>query len=120
MAVYKKDTNEFIGEAGIIGHNHNANRCEVGYNLLLQYWNQGLLYLYNLLGKELPMGIFNRMKEPVFLKENSNAEVQLAHLRELEPLLNLEGKSKIRQDIKYLEYGIAGEKNVAFELSSPS
>jgi len=64
------------------------------------------------------MGIFNRMKEPVFLKENSNAELQLARLRELEPLLNLEGKSKIRQDIKYLEYGIAGEKNVAFELKN--
>lgn len=64
------------------------------------------------------MGIFNRMKEPVFLKENSNAEVQLARLQELEPLLNLEGKSKIRQDIKYLEYGIAGEKNVAFELKN--
>lgn len=28
-----------------------------------------LFYLYNLLGRELPMGIFNRMKEPVFLKE---------------------------------------------------
>ncbi len=64
------------------------------------------------------MGIFNKMKEPVFLKEDSNAELQLTHLRELEPLLNLEGKSKIRQDIKYLEYGIAGEKNVAFELKN--
>lgn len=41
MAVYKNDANEFIGEAGIIGHNPNANRCEVGYNLLPQYWNQG-------------------------------------------------------------------------------
>ncbi|MCB2340228.1 GNAT family N-acetyltransferase [Clostridium estertheticum] len=41
MALYKKDTNEFIGEAGIIGHNPNANRCEVGYNLLPQYWNHG-------------------------------------------------------------------------------
>lgn len=41
MALYKKDTNEFIGEAGIIGYNRHANRCEVGYNLLPQYWNQG-------------------------------------------------------------------------------
>ena len=41
MALYKKETNEFIGEGGIIGHNPNANRCEVGYNLLPQYWNQG-------------------------------------------------------------------------------
>lgn len=41
------------------------------------------------------MGIFDRMKEPVFLKEDSDADAQLAHLRELEPLLNLEGQSKI-------------------------
>lgn len=41
MALYKKDTNTFIGEAGIIGCNSNANRCEIGYNLLPQYWNQG-------------------------------------------------------------------------------
>jgi ribosomal-protein-alanine N-acetyltransferase len=40
-ALYKKDIKEFIGEAGIIGHNPEANRCEVGYNLLKQYWNCG-------------------------------------------------------------------------------
>lgn len=41
MALYKKDTREFIGEAGIIGYNLRANRCEIGYNLLPQYWNKG-------------------------------------------------------------------------------
>lgn len=41
LAVYKKDKNEFIGEAGIIEYNSNANRCTIGYNLLPQYWNQG-------------------------------------------------------------------------------
>jgi ribosomal-protein-alanine N-acetyltransferase len=41
MALYKKNTKEFIGEAGIIGCNPNANRCMVGYNLLPEYWNQG-------------------------------------------------------------------------------
>ncbi len=41
MALYKKDTNEYIGEAGIIGYNSNANRCVIGYNLLPQFWNQG-------------------------------------------------------------------------------
>lgn len=49
------------------------------------------------------MGLFNRMKEPIFLKENSNAEVQLEKLKALEPLLNPEGQSIIRQDIKYLD-----------------
>lgn len=41
MALHKKEGNEFIGEAGIIGCNPNANRCEIGYNLLPQYWMNG-------------------------------------------------------------------------------
>lgn len=41
MALYEKDTNEFIGEAGIISYNPYANRCAVGYNLLPKYWNKG-------------------------------------------------------------------------------
>lgn len=64
------------------------------------------------------MGLFNRMKEPVFLKESSNAERQLKKLKALEPLLNAEGQNIIKQDIKCLKYGIAGEKNIAFELKS--
>ncbi len=64
------------------------------------------------------MGLFNRMKEPIFLKENSNAEEQIERLKYLEPLLNPEGQAIIRQDIKCLEYGIAGEKNIAFELKN--
>lgn len=40
-ALYKKDTKEFIGEAGIIGYSSTANRCVVGYNLLPKYWNKG-------------------------------------------------------------------------------
>ncbi len=38
------------------------------------------------------MGLFDKMKEPVFLKESSNVEIQLEQLRKLEPLLNAEGK----------------------------
>jgi ribosomal-protein-alanine N-acetyltransferase len=41
MALYKKDTKEFIGEAGIIGYTPHANRCVLGYNLLPVYWNKG-------------------------------------------------------------------------------
>lgn len=40
-ALYKKDSKEFIGEAGIIGYVPHANRCVIGYNLLPQYWNHG-------------------------------------------------------------------------------
>lgn len=64
------------------------------------------------------LGLFSKLKEPVFLKENSNAEFQLNQLRELELKLNTEGQAMIRQDIKCLEYGIAGEKNIAFELKN--
>lgn len=64
------------------------------------------------------MGLFDKMKEPVFLKENSNAQVQLERLQALESQLNEEGQAILRQDIKCLEYGIVGEKNIAFELKN--
>lgn len=64
------------------------------------------------------MSIFTRMKDPVFLKENSDAEKQLEKLKELEPLLTKDGQTLIRQDIKNLEYGIAGERNIIFELKN--
>ena len=64
------------------------------------------------------MGLFNRIKEPVFLKENSNAEIQIKNLKILERLLNPEGQALIKQDIKCLEDGIVGEKNIAFELKN--
>lgn len=64
------------------------------------------------------MGLFNKMKEPVFLKEDGDAQAQLEKLKELEPKLNADGKEKIRQDIKCLEYGIQGENAIAFELKN--
>lgn len=64
------------------------------------------------------MGLFDKLNEPVFLKDSSDAELQLEKLKNLEPLLNTEGQILLRQDIKYLEYGIAGERNIAFELKN--
>lgn len=58
------------------------------------------------------------MKEPIFLKESSNAEIQLEKLKSMEPLLNPEGQTILKQDIKCLESGIYGEKNIAFELKN--
>lgn len=60
----------------------------------------------------------NSMKEPVFLRESNQLSKQIEKLKELEPLLNEEGKTLLRQDIKNLEYGIIGEKNIAFELKN--
>jgi len=64
------------------------------------------------------MGLFDKLKEPVFLKESSSAEQQIEQLKALEPKLNEDGKARLRQDIKLLEYGIIGEKNIAFELKN--
>lgn len=64
------------------------------------------------------MSFFNKMKEPVFLKESSDAQRQLTVLKALEPQLSQEGQKKIRQDIKYLEYGILGENQIAYELKN--
>lgn len=64
------------------------------------------------------MGFFDKLKEPVFLKEDSDAQRQLDVLKELEPRLNSEGKNKIQQDIRCLEYGIQGENQIAFELKN--
>lgn len=64
------------------------------------------------------MGFFTKMKEPVFLKEGSSLGERLERLKALEPMLNEEGKIKIRQDIRCLEAGIYGENNIAFELKN--
>lgn len=64
------------------------------------------------------MGFFNNMKEPVFLKESSNAKEQLKLLKDLEPHLNAEGIKILKQDIKNIEYGITGEKKIEFELKN--
>ena len=64
------------------------------------------------------MGFFDSWNEPIFLKESHSQEQQIEQLKALEPFLNEEGKRIIRQDIKYLEYGILGEKNIEFELKN--
>ncbi|MBD5544586.1 MAG: helicase [Lachnospiraceae bacterium] len=64
------------------------------------------------------MGLFSKLQNPVFLKEDSNAEKQVEKLRELYPSLNKEGQEKLEQDIRKLEYGIVGEKNIAYELKN--
>ena len=64
------------------------------------------------------MGLFDKMKEPIFLKESSDAQRQLEVLRALESKLTQEGREKLHQDIRFLEYGIQGENQIAFELKN--
>lgn len=40
-ALFLKEADVFIGEAGIIAYNPTANRCTIGYNLLPEFWSKG-------------------------------------------------------------------------------
>ncbi len=63
------------------------------------------------------MGLFDKIKEPIFLKDHSNAKEQLAQLEAFQT--NDEAIKKwIQKDIMLLKYGIAGEEKIAFELKN--
>lgn len=64
------------------------------------------------------MGLFTKKIGPVFLKETSDAEAFVEKMERLnlyaaEPL-----RDEIEKQIKLARYGIAGERNVAFELKN--
>ncbi|MDD4832789.1 MAG: GNAT family protein [Clostridia bacterium] len=40
-ALFSKSSGEYIGEAGILSCNTNADRCVIGYNLLPSFWGNG-------------------------------------------------------------------------------
>ena len=62
------------------------------------------------------MELFNKFRSTVFLKEDSDLERQLEELKNIRNKLS--DTEEIDKDIKLLEYGIAGEKNIAFELKN--
>jgi len=64
------------------------------------------------------MGLFDKLKEPVFLKETSSAKAQLEELKSFLATAPSDIKPKIEQDIKMLESGIYGEDNIIFELKN--
>ena len=64
------------------------------------------------------MGLFDRLREPIVLKEESDAKKQLEQLKLLLPQAKGEIKAQIEQDIKYLQYGIYGEDALMFELKN--
>ena len=39
-ALFEKETDMFVGEAGILSFNRTANRCVIGYNLLPDFWEK--------------------------------------------------------------------------------
>ena len=62
------------------------------------------------------MELFSRFRDTVFLKEDSDLEKQLNELKKIRD--KLQNTDEIDKDIKLLEYGIAGEKEIAFELKN--
>lgn len=64
------------------------------------------------------MGLWDKMREPVFLKESSDAQKQIQMLEGLAPCLNAQGQEMLRQDIRALEYGLQGERQIAYELKN--
>ena len=62
------------------------------------------------------MELLNKFRNTVFLKEDSDLEKQLEELKNIRAKLG--NTDKIDKDIKLLEYGIAGEKEIAFELKN--
>jgi hypothetical protein len=64
------------------------------------------------------MGFFDRLKEPVFIKESSSARIQLDQLTSFLETAPTEIKDKVEQDIKMLNSGIFGEDNIIYELKN--
>ena len=64
------------------------------------------------------MGMFDKRKEPVFLKESGVAKEQLAALQQLRGQASGEVQKRIDQEIKIVEAGIYGEEQIIFELKN--
>jgi hypothetical protein len=67
---------------------------------------------------EVKMGLFDKIKGPVFYKDDSEAERQLMVLNELQQMASGENASAIENEIRIVGAGIAGEKQVRFELEN--
>lgn len=66
------------------------------------------------------MGLFdkNKLNGPVFCKDDSEAERQLTALQELRKIATGKAADAIEEEIRPVQAGIAGEKQVRFELEN--
>lgn len=64
------------------------------------------------------MALFRKKIGPVFLKEDSDAESFIAKMTEISTRSQAQLKEEIEKEIKLASFGLAGEKNVAFELKN--
>ena len=62
--------------------------------------------------------LFQKYKDPVFMKADSDLESQLNTLKQVLPEYSEPVRQEIQKDIQLLEYGIAGEKRIEYELKN--
>ncbi len=62
------------------------------------------------------MGFFDVFRDTIFMKEDSDLEKQLLELKNIR--LKLDNTDEIDKDIKQLEFGVNGEKEIAYELKN--
>ena len=62
------------------------------------------------------MGFFDKIKEPIFLKEDSSAQAQLLTLQALKPCVSGQLTEQLDLEIKLVEAGILGENSIKYEL----
>lgn len=62
------------------------------------------------------MRLFDIFRDTIFLKEDSDLEKQINELKDIRD--KVKDKDKIDKDIKLLELGLQGEKEIAFELKN--
>ena len=60
------------------------------------------------------MGLFDRFSDTVFLKSDSEIEKEIEELKSIRD--KVKDKEKIDLDIKKLELGLYGEKQIEYEL----
>ena len=64
------------------------------------------------------MGLFQKRIGPVFLKEDSESQEFIERLQRLSEQASDELKVEIDRQIKIAQYGLQGEKSIAFELKN--
>lgn len=63
------------------------------------------------------MGLFDKLREPIFLKESSSAQRQLEQLQSIDrERLPENMRNQLDREIKLVSLGIQGEKTIEFEL----
>ena len=62
------------------------------------------------------MALFDKMKSPVFIKEESDTRLYIEKLQELKNQGSTELEKKIDRELKIATSGLFGEDNIAFEL----